>query len=125
AVGLSATVMWVGTIGKPWPVPAWLRDVASRPLDAGTIRRIIPVCFLLGMMNYAYAVDFNLPVMFSYLGENRWAAPWGRGQLGGWGSFIDQMPYFGYVLPSLTALIIVKRGLFKFESLLAIAATAI
>jgi hypothetical protein len=63
--------------------------------------------------------------MFSYLGENRWAAPWGRGQLGGWGSFIDQMPYFGYVLPSLTALLIVKRGLFKFESVMAWPKTSI
>jgi hypothetical protein len=125
AVGLSATAMWAGTIGTPWRVPRWLADVASRPLDADTVRRIVPVCFVLGMLNYAYAVHFNLPEMFSYLGENRWAAPWGRGQLGGWGSFIDQMPYFGYVLPSLTALLIVKRGLFKFESLMALSATAI
>ena len=125
AVGLSATVMWAGAIGRPWPLPRWLADVASRPLDAHTIKRIIPVCFALGMMNYAYAVSFNLPEMFSYLGENRWAAPWGRGQLGGWGSFIDQMPYFGYVLPSLTALLIVKRGLLRFESLMALAVTGI
>ena len=125
AVGLSATAMWAGTIGTPWKVPRWLADVASRPLDADTVRRIIPVCFALGMLNYAYAVNFNLPEMFSYLGANRWAAPWGRGQLGGWGSFIDQMPYFGYVLPSLTAVLIVKRGMFRLESILAMAATAI
>ena len=48
--------------------------------------------------------------MFSYLGENRWSAPWARGQLGGWGAFLDQMQYFGYVLPSLTALLIARRG---------------
>ena len=125
AVGLSASAMWLGAIGSPWPLPKWLSSVAARPLDQATVRRLIPVCFFLGMLNYMYATNFNLTEMFSYLGENRWAAPWGRGQLGGWGSFIDQMPYFGYVLPSLTALIIVKRGLFKFESLLAIAATAI
>jgi len=125
AVGVSATVMWAATIGKPWPIPQWLREVATRQLDASTLRRIIPICFVFGMLNYAYAVHFDLPVMFSYLGENRWAAPWGRGQLGGWGSFIDQMPYFGYVLPSLTALLIVKRGFARLESLLATAASAI
>ena len=125
AVGLSATAMWIGTLGQPWPLPRWLSEVASRPLDADVLRRIIPVCFALGMLNYLYAVNFDVQAMFSYLGANRWAAPWGRGQLGGWGSFIDQMPYFGYVLPSLTALLIVKRGLFRLESLFAVACTAI
>lgn len=125
AVGLSATAMWIGAIGRPWRVPQWLSDVASRPLDADTLKRIIPICFVLGMLNYMYAVNFDIPLMFSYLGANRWAAPWGRGQLGGWGSFIDQMPYFGYVLPSLTALLVVKRGLFRFESLFAMSLTAI
>lgn len=125
AVGLSAMAMWIGVMGRPWPIPNWLKHIASRPLDPLTIRRLIPVCFVLGMLNFAYAVGFDLPSMFLYLGENRWSAPWTRGQLGGWGSFIDQMPYFGYVLPSLTALLIVKRGFFRLESLLAMSATAI
>ncbi|HEX8031736.1 MAG TPA: O-antigen polymerase [Vicinamibacterales bacterium] len=125
AVGVSASAMWLGAIGSPWPLPGWLKGIAARPLDQDTVRRLIPVCFFLGMLNYLYAVGFNISEMFSYLGENRWAAPWGRGQLGGWGSFIDQMPYFGYVLPSLTALVIVKRGFFKFESLLSMGVTAI
>jgi hypothetical protein len=125
AVGVSGVAMWLGVMGKPWKLPRWLIDVASRPLDAATVRRIIPVCFAFGMLNYAYAVGFNLPQMFSYLGENRWSAPWARGQLGGWNAFIDQMPYFGYVLPSLTALLIVKRGLWRLESILALTATGI
>jgi oligosaccharide repeat unit polymerase len=74
------------------------------------VGRLLPICFLLGMFNFAFAVDFNLPVMFSYLGEQRWSAPWGRGQLGGWDAFLDQFQYFGYVLPSLTALLIARRG---------------
>jgi hypothetical protein len=45
--------------------------------------------------------------------------------LGGWGSFIDQTPYFGYVLPSLTALLVVKRGLWKGQTLFAFACTAV
>ena len=90
AVGLSATAMWIGTIGTAWRLPKWITEIASRPLDARTVRRLIPFCFVLGMLNFAYAVDFDLPEMFSYLGADRWAAPWGRGQLGGWGSFIDR-----------------------------------
>ena len=54
--------------------------------------------------------DFDIPRMFSYLGEQRWMAPWARSQLGGWDAFLDQMQYFGYVLPSLTALLIARRG---------------
>ena len=71
-----------------------------------------------------YSVQFDLVRMFSYLGNNRWDVPWSRGQLGGWGSFIDQTPYFGYVLPSLTALLIARRG-FRFETLLSAAASAV
>ena len=125
AVGLSASAMWLGVIRRPWALPAWLREIAARPLDPVTVRRLIPVCFALGMMNFVYAVDFDIPRMFSYLGQNRWAAPWGRGQLGGWNAFIDQTPYFGYVLPSLTAILIIKRGWFRFESIVALSASAV
>jgi hypothetical protein len=47
--------MWAGTIGSPWRLPRWLVEVASRPLDPETVNRIIPACFALGMLNYAYA----------------------------------------------------------------------
>lgn len=110
AIGVSAAAMWIGTAGRPWPIPQWLADIATRPMDTRTVARLVPVCFLLGMFNFAYATDFNLPVMFSYIGANRWSAPWSRGQLGGWDAFLDQMQYFGYVLPSLTALLIARRG---------------
>jgi oligosaccharide repeat unit polymerase len=110
AIGVSAAAMWLGAAGKPWPLPRWLAEIATRPMDTKTVGRLIPVCFLLGMFNYAFAVDFDLPVMFSYIGEQRWAAPWARGQLGGWDAFLDQMQYFGYVLPSLTALLFARRG---------------
>ena len=110
AIGVSAAAMWVGTAGRPWPLPNWLAEIARRPMDTKQVSRLVPVCFLLGMFNFAYATDFDIPRMFSYLGENRWLAPWARTQLGGWDAFRDQMQYFGYVLPSLTALLIARRG---------------
>jgi oligosaccharide repeat unit polymerase len=110
AIGVSAAAMWVGTAGKPWPLPKWLAEIAMRPMNTTQVARLVPVCFLLGMFNFAYAVDFDIPRMFSYLGEQRWLAPWARSQLGGWDAFRDQMQYFGYVLPSLTALLIARRG---------------
>jgi oligosaccharide repeat unit polymerase len=124
AIGLSSAAMWLGVSGRPWRLPRGLVELAGTHLDAKTIGRLVPVCFAIGMLNYAYPVGFDIPVMFSYLGEQRWSAPWGRGQLGGWGSFIDQLPYFGYVLPSLTVVLIQQRG-FKFQSWLAIGMTMI
>lgn len=124
AVGLSAAAMWAGAIGRPWGLPQWLVTVARNPLDTRAVERLLPICFFLGMFNYMYSVQFNIVEMFSYLGNNRWNLPWVRGQLGGWGSFIDQMPYFGYVLPSLTALLIVRNG-FRFQTLLSIAASMV
>jgi oligosaccharide repeat unit polymerase len=70
-------------------------------------------------------VDFDIPRMFSYIGEQRWAAPWGRTQLGGWEAFRDQAPYFGYVLPSLAALLIARSGLLSFRSLFAVACSIV
>ena len=125
AVGVSAAAMWFGAARRPWTLPGWMVEGVSRPLDRVTVARAIPVCFLLGMSNYLYSVNFDIPAMFSYLGQSRWSAPWVRGQLGGWEAFRDQAPYFGYVLPSLTALLIARRGLFKFQSALALACTGI
>jgi oligosaccharide repeat unit polymerase len=124
AIGLSSAAMWLGVAGRPWRLPRGFVELSTHPLDSKTIGRLVPICFILGMLNYLYAVGFDIPLMFSYLGEQRWAAPWGRAQLGGWGSFIDQMPYFGYVLPSLTALLIVRRG-FAIQTWVAIVLSAI
>jgi hypothetical protein len=49
--------------------------------------------------------------MIYYLGQERWAAPWGRGQLGGWDAFLDHLQYFGYLLPVLTVVIGRRAGL--------------
>lgn len=124
AIGVSAAAMWAGVAGRPWPIPTWLGEIATRPMDTKTVSRLIPVCFLLGMFNFAFAVNFDMPVMFSYLGGQRWAAPWGRGQLGGWDAFLDQVQYFGYVLPSLTALLIARRG-FTLQAWMSILASGV
>jgi hypothetical protein len=124
AIGVSAAAMWIGVAGKPWKLPNWLGEIAARSMDTRTVARLVPVCFVLGMFNFAYATGFDLPRMFSYLGESRWSAPWGRGQLGGWDAFGDQLQYFGYVLPSLAALLIARRG-FTFGAWLSLLVSAI
>jgi len=125
AIGVSAAAMWLGTAGRPWPIPRWIAAGVNVPLSANTISKAVPICFAAGMFNFLYSVDFNIPEMFSYVGQQRWAMPWGRGQLGGWSSFRDQASYFGYVLPSLTALLIARRGIKHPQSLFAIACSCI
>jgi oligosaccharide repeat unit polymerase len=110
AIGVSAIAMWVGVAFRPWRLPQWVAQIAASRLTDRAIARLVPVCFFLGMFNFAYSTNFDLPLMFSYLGQQRWSAPWGRAQLGGWDAFLDQLQYFGYVLPSLTALVIARRG---------------
>jgi oligosaccharide repeat unit polymerase len=123
-IGLSAAAMWLGAAARAWRVPRGLLALASTSLDSRMAWKLVPICFVIGMFNYAYSVNFDIPVMFSYLGMNRWEVPWARGQLGGWSSFIDQLPYFGYVLPSLTAVLLVRRG-FSVTTLLAVAMSVV
>ena len=124
AIGVSAIAMWAGVAFRPWQLPRWVAEIASSRLTEKSVNRLVPICFLLGMFNFAYATNFDLPLMFSYLGQQRWAAPWGRAQLGGWNAFFDQLQYFGYVLPSLTALLIARRG-FVIQAWLSIVASGI
>lgn len=125
AIGVFAACMWLATAFRPLPLPKGLLEVAEQPLDASMVGRILPICFALGMFNFLYSVGFDIPLAFSYLGAQRWAAPWSRGQLGGWEAFRDQMPYFGYVLPSLTAVLIARRGVIRFQSLMAVAMSVV
>ena len=62
------------------------------------------------MLKYALSCSFDIFLMVHYLGAMRWAAPWGRGNLGGWDAFLDHLAYFGYLLPTFTVLIGVKSG---------------
>ena len=125
SIGVSAAAMWVGMMARPWRIPQWMVEGINRPLHTDTLTKAVPVCLVLGMFNYMYSVNFDIPEMFSYLGESRWAVPWGRGQLGGWESFRDQAPYFGYVLPSLTALLIARLGILHPRSVFAIACSLV
>ena len=63
------------------------------------------------MLKFAVPCNFNVFEMVHYLGQERWSAPWGRGQLGGWDAFLDHLQYFGYLLPVLTVVIGRRAGL--------------
>jgi hypothetical protein len=110
-IGLFVGMMWVGAIRRPWRIPSILIRSVSQEFSLNTYFALSLACFSIGMLNFAVACDFNVSAMFHYLGQERWAAPWGRGQLGGWDAFLDHLQYFGYLLPILTVVIARRAGL--------------
>ena len=120
-VGLFTATMWLGVLGNPWKLPEFVTRASNRSLDDWTVWKIFLLCFLIGMSPYLLSVNFNVVEMFSYLGEGRWAAPWQRGQLGGWDAFIDQLQYFGYLLPCLAVFLASRRGWMRIDVWIAIA----
>ncbi len=110
-IGLFVAMVWVGAIRRPWRLPTALIRSVSQEFSLNTYFALAIACFLIGMLNFAVACDFNVVEMVHYLGQERWSAPWGRGQLGGWDAFLDHLQYFGYLLPILTVVITRRAGL--------------
>ena len=105
SIGVFVMAMWAGTYLRPWRFAQSILKSASMHISGVTIFRLSVAAFALGMLKSAIPANFNVLEMFSYLGSGRWAAPWGRGQLGGWDAFQDQLQYFGYLLPALTVIV--------------------
>lgn len=110
-IGLFVGMVWIGAIRRPWRIPAVLIRSVWQEFSLNTYFALALACFALGMLNFAVACNFNVFEMVHYLGQERWSAPWGRGQLGGWDAFLDHLQYFGYLLPILTVVISRRVGL--------------
>ena len=120
-IGLFVVMVWIGAIRRPWRMPAVVIRSVSQEFSLNTYFALAIACFLIGMLNFAVACSFNVFAMVHYLGQERWSAPWGRGQLGGWDAFLDHLQYFGYLLPILTVVISRKSGLRSPRTLICIA----
>jgi len=118
AIGLFVVMVWLGAIRRPWKIPQVLISAVSQEFSVNTYFALAIACFLIGMLNFAVPCDFNVFEMVHYLGQDRWAAPWGRGQLGGWDAFLDHLQYFGYLLPVLTVVIGRRAGVRNVRTLL-------
>ena len=88
----------------PPPLPVALRNAAMVNLGPTLIFRIGVFAFILSFLRFAVPADFNVFRIYEALFLPRFSAPWARGALGGWDSFLDHLSYFGYLLPSLTVL---------------------
>jgi len=105
AIGVFVSTVWLGSLRRPWSAPRFIINSISRDFTTNTYFVVAIASFLIGMLKFAVPCNFDLVQMFSYAGQERWAAPWGRGQLGGWDAFLDHLEYFGYLLPVLTIIL--------------------
>jgi oligosaccharide repeat unit polymerase len=120
-IGVFVAAVWIAALQKPWAVPATIVQSLSLDFSANTYFSLTTLAFVLGMLKFAIPCDFNVVEMFSYVGQGRWAAPWGRGQLGGWDAFLDHLQYFGYLLPALAVIVARRAGWADLRTLFSIA----
>src|ERR1043165_8075270 len=111
AIGLFVVMVWLSALRRAWRMPPIVIRSIAQEFSLNTYFALAVACFGLGMLNFAVPCNFNVFEMVHYLGQERWAAPWGRGQLGGWDAFLDHLQYFGYLLPVLTVVIGRRAGL--------------
>jgi len=126
-IGLFAAAVWSAFLHRPWPLPAGLKRACQVEASSQTLFYIILACVSLSLLRFALPCRFDIYVMITSLANNRWDAPWTRGSLGGWDAFLDHLPYFGYLLPTLTVLLANKarRGWIDLNVITSIALTLV
>ena len=125
AIGIFVVMVWLAGLRRSWKIPRVLISSVSQEFSINTYFGLAVASFLLGMLNFAVPCNFNIFEMVYYLGQERWAAPWGRGQLGGWDAFLDHLQYFGYLLPALTVVIGRRVGVRNVRTLICLAMSVI
>jgi hypothetical protein len=106
SVAVMAIGLWIGLAMPRWRLPKPLVDAVTVELRSQQIFTAILLCFGLSIFYYVYKSDFSLDVLIRGLLASRWETAWGRGQLGDSDAFIEHLTYFGFVLPSLTVLLV-------------------
>jgi len=125
AIAVMATGIWLGVAGKGWRPPRLIMRTARLELGEKAIFTAIVIAFVLGMMHFVVSSNFDPLVMWNGLKGSRWSTPWARGALGGWGSFMEHMRYFGYILPSLTVALAQRMGWLRIVVILSIVLSVI
>jgi oligosaccharide repeat unit polymerase len=110
AICLFVCGVWIAAIFRPLPLPTAINRASSYAVEPKTLFKLVLILFSLSFLRFAIPSNFDPIAMVQGLTVARWNAPWTRGQLGGWDSFLDHMAYFGYALPTITVLISQKTG---------------
>jgi oligosaccharide repeat unit polymerase len=125
AITFMAVGIWIGSAFGPKRLPQPIFRMLERPLRSDHLFQAGMLCFVLGMLTFLIATDFDIFEAASYIGAPRWSAPWGRGDLGGLDAFQDHLQYFGYVVPAIAVAYGVRRGWFRFASLILLACAVV
>lgn len=102
-------------------LPKELISAIKTNIDPQLLYKIIVICFALGIFYFYYSTGYNFDYMISSLSKSRFRSPWARGVSGGFVSFLEHLKYFGYVLPSLTALLIISEKKVNYRTISALA----
>ncbi len=108
--GVFVIAMWAASLQQAWRIPRVIREISVAEWSGAGYFYFALAAFTLGFLRFAIPARFDLIAILHYMGEMRWAAPWARGQLGGWNAFLDVLQYFGYMVPMLTVLAARRLG---------------
>ena len=98
-IGLFVVALWVAVAYRPWRVPTALVRSTSEEFSTQAFFSLAVAAFILGMLKFAVPTNFDVAEMLYYVGQSRWAAPWGRGQLGGTDAFLISCNTLGISCP--------------------------
>ena len=125
AMGALSLGIWFGSSQRAWNLPMIIRREIASTWSTGQLFQAGVICFALAMVTYTVPSEFDFVAMFSAIGGDRWAIPWGRGQLGGADAIWDHFQYFGYVLPVILVAHGSLKGWLNFRTILLLAMTLV
>jgi len=125
AIGVFVSAVWISAFFRAWKAPGAIVRTVSREFSPNIYFALTVAAFVIGILKFAVACDFDPATMFYYVGQMRWAAPWVRDSLGGWDAFLDHMQYFGYLLPALTVVLARRAGWRNWRTVAAFALTLV
>jgi hypothetical protein len=91
----------------------WLTATAQAQQESGlSVKHWLWLLWIAAALGYAHmllAVNFNLVAMVEAMMGPRFTQPWQRGKLGGWGSLLNELALFFYIIPPVYGILFAKR----------------
>src|SRR5438093_2357701 len=110
SIGLFATMVALGSCFSAMRIPRAIGEFASRDYSTTLLFQVVLSGTAVTVFSFAFAADFSLSGIIDGLLAPRFAAPWSRGQLGGWDAFRDFLGYFAYIVPTFTVLLAIRKA---------------
>jgi len=113
ATALFAIGICLGGAVRLIAVPGPVQRLARLELTDRAICICAFFCFIVGLFYFVFMAHFSVSLILTGLFDRaRFDAPWSRGALGNADSFVEQLCYFGYLLPLFTAAMYIRSRSF-------------